>query len=277
MADAGRQLHVTRLHLVAVHERGDRERVRVIGSAGRDEDQRLLVGIGAIAVPPGALERPRAERGRPGVGRGERIPAGGVDPLERTADGPKEARRSPRFEIGGRRTRGHADDVVGGHGRSIHPLAETVAGATRLRRSGWRLGLAAHVEGGHPGHGDGTTDYPDAVGLATDSGGWPVAPADSLARLRKALMDRAERKEAPVTQLCQQAGVSRSRFYELRARYRQYGEAGLRPKPRPVERPDRRLPDRCGTRSSPMPSSTRPTAPGRSPSSSPRRGSAAGE
>jgi transposase InsO family protein len=68
-----------------------------------------------------------------------------------------------------------------------------------------------------------------------------VAPADSLARLRKTLLDRAERREAPVTQLCREAGLSRSRFYELRARYRRYGEAGLRPKPRPAERPDRRL------------------------------------
>jgi transposase InsO family protein len=68
-----------------------------------------------------------------------------------------------------------------------------------------------------------------------------VAPADSLARLRKALMDRAERREAPVTQLCREAGITRSRFYELRARYRQYGEAGLRPKPRPTSRPDRQL------------------------------------
>jgi transposase InsO family protein len=70
-----------------------------------------------------------------------------------------------------------------------------------------------------------------------------VAPADSLARLRKTLIDRAERREAPVTQLCAEAGMSRSRFYELRARYRRYGEAGLRPKPRPAERPDRRVPD----------------------------------
>jgi transposase InsO family protein len=68
-----------------------------------------------------------------------------------------------------------------------------------------------------------------------------VAPTDSLARLRKALLDRAERREAPVTQLCREAGISRSRFYELRARYRAYGEAGLRPKPRPTERPGRRL------------------------------------
>lgn len=70
-----------------------------------------------------------------------------------------------------------------------------------------------------------------------------MAPADSLARLRKALMDRAERKEAPVARLCRETGVSRSRFYELRARYRQYGEAGLRPKPRPTERPSRQLPE----------------------------------
>jgi transposase InsO family protein len=70
-----------------------------------------------------------------------------------------------------------------------------------------------------------------------------MAPADSLARLRKALIDRAERREASVIQLCREAGVSRSRFYELRARYRQYGEAGLRPKPRPIERPSRQLPE----------------------------------
>jgi len=70
-----------------------------------------------------------------------------------------------------------------------------------------------------------------------------MAPADSLARLRKTLIDRAERREAPVIQLCREAGISRSRFYELRARYRQYGEAGLRPKPRPAERPSRQLPE----------------------------------
>ena len=68
-----------------------------------------------------------------------------------------------------------------------------------------------------------------------------MAPADSLARLRKALIDRAERRKAPVTQLCREAGVSRLRFYEFRARYLQYGEAGLRPKPRPRERPSRQL------------------------------------
>jgi hypothetical protein len=59
--------------------------------------------------------------------------------------------------------------------------------------------------------------------------------------LRRTLIDSAARGEATLTRLCREAGVSRSRFYELRARYRAYGEAGLRPKPRPAERPDLRL------------------------------------
>jgi hypothetical protein len=42
---------------------------------------------------------------------------------------------------------------------------------------------------------------------------------------------------APAEQLCREAGISRSRFYELRHRYERYGEAGLPPKPRPTERP----------------------------------------
>jgi hypothetical protein len=50
--------------------------------------------------------------------------------------------------------------------------------------------------------------------------GQPVAPGDSLARLRRTLIDRAARGEATPTRLCREAGVSRSRFYELRARYR---------------------------------------------------------
>ena len=51
------------------------------------------------------------------------------------------------------------------------------------------------------------------------------------------------RREAPVNELCREAGISRSRFYELRARYRACGEPGLRPKPRPRSRPGRQLPE----------------------------------
>lgn len=68
-----------------------------------------------------------------------------------------------------------------------------------------------------------------------------MAPAASLARLRKWMLDRVARKEVSVVQACREAGISTSRFYELRARYLAYGEAGLMPKPRPA-RPDRQLP-----------------------------------
>jgi transposase InsO family protein len=60
--------------------------------------------------------------------------------------------------------------------------------------------------------------------------------------MRKQVLDRVERGQVSVVQACREAGWSRSRFYELRHRYRTYGEAGLLPKPRPSTRPDRRLP-----------------------------------
>ena len=69
-----------------------------------------------------------------------------------------------------------------------------------------------------------------------------MAPAGSLARMRKQVLDRVARGEVSVVQACREAGWSRSRFYELRSRYLTYGEAGLLPKPRPPTRPDRRLP-----------------------------------
>ena len=68
-----------------------------------------------------------------------------------------------------------------------------------------------------------------------------MAPAGSLARMRKQVLDRVARKEVSVVKACRDAGWSRSRFYELRARYHRYGEPGLLPKPRPAARPDRRL------------------------------------
>jgi len=67
-----------------------------------------------------------------------------------------------------------------------------------------------------------------------------MAPAASLARLRKQMLDRVARKEVSVIQACREAGISTSRYYELRTRYLAYGEAGLMPKPAPA-RPDRRV------------------------------------
>ncbi|MDP9341207.1 MAG: integrase core domain-containing protein [Actinomycetota bacterium] len=69
-----------------------------------------------------------------------------------------------------------------------------------------------------------------------------MAPATSLARLRKQVLDLVANKRMKVREACGQLGISKSRYYELRARYLLYREAGLLPKPRPPERPDRRLP-----------------------------------
>ena len=67
-----------------------------------------------------------------------------------------------------------------------------------------------------------------------------MAPADSLARLRKRVLDRVTRGEVTVLRACREAGISRALYYQLRRRYLAYGEAGLRPKPHPP-RPSRQL------------------------------------
>jgi len=69
-----------------------------------------------------------------------------------------------------------------------------------------------------------------------------LAPATSLARLRKQMLDLVMSGRMKATEACRALRISRSRFYELRARYLRYGEAGLLPKPRASTRPDRRLP-----------------------------------
>ena len=61
-----------------------------------------------------------------------------------------------------------------------------------------------------------------------------MAPAHSLARLRKHVLDRVVRGEITMVEAARQLGCSRSRLYELRDRYHRYGEAGLLPKPRPA-------------------------------------------
>lgn len=68
-----------------------------------------------------------------------------------------------------------------------------------------------------------------------------MAPATSLARLRKQMLDLVMSGRMNATEACRSLQISRSRFYELRRRYLAYGEAGLLPRPRPPERPDRRL------------------------------------
>ena len=67
-----------------------------------------------------------------------------------------------------------------------------------------------------------------------------MAPGDSLAHLRKRILDRVTAGEVTVLQACREAGISRARYYQLRRRYLAYAEAGLRPKPHPA-RPSRQL------------------------------------
>jgi hypothetical protein len=105
------------------------------------------------------------------------------------------------------------DDLVAYHRTEAYVPDEQLAQRIETITNSADLDLAAHGEGGHHGHDEGATGYPHAVDVAVDSGGTPMAPADSLARLRKSLLDRAERREAPVTQLCREAGISRSRFW----------------------------------------------------------------
>jgi transposase InsO family protein len=66
-----------------------------------------------------------------------------------------------------------------------------------------------------------------------------VSPPASLARQRKLMLDYASREG--MTSASRLFGVSRSWLYELRWRYERYGEAGLRPRPKPARRDPRRL------------------------------------
>src|SRR5713226_5420959 len=91
------------------------------------------------------------------------------------------------------------------------------------------LERSAHVQGGQSGRPAKKISHahPPPIEDQLDGKGYVVALAESLARLRKRVLDRVERGEASVIDACRQAGLSRSRYYELRHRYRRYGEAGL--------------------------------------------------
>ena len=68
-----------------------------------------------------------------------------------------------------------------------------------------------------------------------------MAPAASVARVRKQMFDRVEAKEVTVREACRSTASAHRGFSELRQRYRAYGEAGLLPKPRPTVRLSRRV------------------------------------
>ena len=115
---------VRRLDLVAVHERDDRRPGRRPVRRRRvEDDQRLLVGVRAVGVPPRPVERPARERRRPRVraasasqvarGRSRRTDARTA--IER--GGRQAASRGGRRGLGGpRRTGGLHLDGGAGHG-----------------------------------------------------------------------------------------------------------------------------------------------------------------
>ena len=74
VAHLGVGQRVGRLDLVAMHQRDDRDGLGAWRGVGRDDDQRLLVGVVGVGVPPRAVECPRVERGRPRVLGGETVP-----------------------------------------------------------------------------------------------------------------------------------------------------------------------------------------------------------
>jgi hypothetical protein len=86
-AHPGVEDRVVRLHLVAVHERHDRDRRRVVRRRVVHDDQGLVVRVRAVGVPPGPLDGPARERGGPGVRGGQRVPGRLRDGVEGAADG----------------------------------------------------------------------------------------------------------------------------------------------------------------------------------------------
>ena len=99
VADRGPGRHVAGLQLVAVHQRHDaHDACRPVGCGGRrrhlwcrlvHHDECLVVGGGAVRVPPCLLDAVSRERSRPRRGVGEGVPSRFRDLAERAAHGHK--------------------------------------------------------------------------------------------------------------------------------------------------------------------------------------------
>ncbi len=153
-AEARPGVGVVRLDLVPVHERHDRDRRRAaVGRrVGVDQGERLVMGVGAVAVPPRALERPAGERCRPRVRGREAVPGRGREGLQRAPLGAK-SRTGRRIGnavdiVAGRTGRLHVEGD-GGHARTIAPDALGWLRPQRRRRTGpGRQAEAAGATGG---------------------------------------------------------------------------------------------------------------------------------
>ena len=121
VAHLGVERSLAGLDLVAVHQREDGHRVRAGSRIGRDEDEGLLVGVGAVRIPPRALEGPAGERGRPRVLRRERIPRRLRDVVDRAALDAQGGWGRGRGRVAvGRRTGRLRVEGQGSHERMLH-------------------------------------------------------------------------------------------------------------------------------------------------------------
>ncbi len=100
------------------------------GASAGDEDQRLLVRVRAVGVPPRALEGPAGERGRPRVAGGEGVP--GRRAGCRRSSGARRAAARPATgrssRAVGRRTGRLRVKGQGGHAETVHRVRFRCAG-----------------------------------------------------------------------------------------------------------------------------------------------------
>ena len=82
---------VGRLDDVSVHQRHDRDRPIGRVARGVDDDQRLVVGVLAVRVPPRSMEGPRGERRGVRVQNGQLVPGGSIDVVKRSPLGDQGA------------------------------------------------------------------------------------------------------------------------------------------------------------------------------------------
>lgn len=141
----------------------------------------------------------------------------------------------------GRRASSTRDGVIG---LMANGLQETVRGA-RSNEAGIGTGLGtmeAILRTPEPVVGGGLTAVelePSREPVVEHARERRAREATRIARVRAELLDRVARGELSVRDACVVARISRARFYQLRAAYREHGMEGLRPK---TERPDLRLP-----------------------------------
>ena len=166
VADRRPQLDVAGLHLVAVHQRDDARRAGVVRPrVRRDDDERLLVRVRAVARPTTRDGRPSARTGstRGSRRRGASQSAGSMESNgRRTARSAGKATGAVESPMAGGQ-RGSPVREVGDTLASIAPEPETVAGATGSTRrraaaaSSAPQGSGSRARSGRSGGGGGST------------------------------------------------------------------------------------------------------------------------